>query len=136
MLLSFAYCDNATHKLLSSQVRISDRKKANLRHVGLCVLGYCANWFPYFPLVARPTYMYHYHPSLYFGILAIALMYDVVCKGSPLRKVPAGSYLLLAAIVLPIGWAYWQFLPLSYYWPMTRADHNSIRWFKSFFYKW
>merc|ERR1712137_974969 len=51
--------------------------KSSLRkQILLCLFGYLANFLPY-AFISRTTYLYHYHPSLLFGIFLIGILLDL-----------------------------------------------------------
>jgi dolichyl-phosphate-mannose--protein O-mannosyl transferase len=50
-------------------VSTTEATKSKLFAVGLCLFGWIANYVPYPLFVKRTCFVYHYHPSLYFGIL-------------------------------------------------------------------
>lgn len=133
-LLSFFLMDRYFH-LFFSDASLTRRQKNLLFAVALCVLGFLANYVPYM-LVKRPTYLYHYHPSLYFGILLCGLVLDAVFGTNPThlrQQLKVSTVLSLLSIALL---SYLFFLPFSFATPLNDAEHDFRRLFKSFFPLW
>jgi len=121
-----------------------DQKRLFLA-VTMCLFGYLANYLPYPLLVKRPCYLYHYHPSLYFGVLLVAMMLDAFF-GSTVqflyfrrRAVPVLNwykvtvftvYMVLTALV------YVFFLPFSFGMTLSDPEHDRRRIFKTWFPLW
>jgi dolichyl-phosphate-mannose-protein mannosyltransferase len=79
------------------------------------ILGYFLNLLP-FILISRVTFLYHYLPSLIFGILILVIIYDKL-----LNKLPFSLYLgfLIAVFLL------FLFLsPLTYGFPTSLQTHQ------------
>jgi len=93
------------------------------------LFGYAVNLLPYL-FITRTCFMYHYHPSLYFGILLDALLVDRVFRNyksqsSAVKK----KKLILSALLLGVCLlSYLYFMPYSFGIPMTMEDFERKKW--------
>eukprot|EP00301_Raphidiophrys_heterophryoidea_P003856 c11724_g2_i2.p1 GENE.c11724_g2_i2~~c11724_g2_i2.p1 ORF type:complete len:469 (-),score=76.88 c11724_g2_i2:38-1444(-) len=95
--------------------------------VFLCVFGWVANYIPYPLLIKRTCFVYHYHPSLYFGILLCGVLLDYMTQSLPdsrRESVRIKIVTLLLALMLS---TYVYYLPFSYALPLTDDEHEERR---------
>jgi dolichyl-phosphate-mannose--protein O-mannosyl transferase len=131
LIVSLIYCDRLTH-LSFTPYGLNNAQRTYFFNIGVCVFGWFSNMLPYLSFVKRPTYMYHYHPSLYMGILVTGLLFDVFTA----RLKPKTKLILAGIIVLIIFFVYLFYLPFGYAWPLTEEEHERRRWFKKYFPTW
>jgi len=102
--------------------------RAKLGSVGLCLFGWLANYLPYPLFIARTCFAYHYHPSLYFGIILCGTFLDYVTESiSDPRKRTRVRVLVTAAVLLSMLVTYVYYLPFSYAIPITQDEHEERR---------
>ncbi|KAJ2783453.1 Protein O-mannosyltransferase 2 [Coemansia interrupta] len=89
--------------------------------------GWALHYLPFF-LMGRVTYLHHYLPALYFGILF--LVYQIYFVSSwylnerSIRKVLYGSITLVAFV-------FWWFSPLTYGWDKPIKQLKGMQWASS-----
>ena len=126
----------STFFLLSKLVRFSSFSQLD-KGISLCVFGYFVNWLPYY-YIGRTTYIYHYHPSLYFAIILIGLLFDKISRTlhASSKIMNNITKILFVLLMLSIIYSYFFFLPFSYALPLTDEAHESRRWFKAILPYW
>ncbi|KAL1662924.1 glycosyltransferase family 39 protein [Schizophyllum commune] len=100
-----------------------------LKYDGLCgflFMGWALHYFPFY-LMGRQLFLHHYLPALYFAILLLCVVFDVLT--STLRT----RYRLgVAALLLLVAIANFNHLsPLAYGTPWTKKQCESARWLKT-----
>ncbi len=133
-LVGFFVMDRHFH-LFFSNATVSRVQQTLSTAVSICIFGFLANYLPY-ALVKRPTYIYHYHPALYFAILLCGVLIDTIfgvrSRGLAQQlKVSTVMFLISVALV-----SYIFFLPFSIASPLNDQEHDSRRLFKSLFPLW
>jgi len=105
--------------------------KSSLRkQILLCLFGYLANFLPY-AFISRTTYLYHYHPSLLFGIFLIGILLDLCTETRKSKR-----NIFAFCFLLPIFFSYLFFAPFSYGIAISDEQHDLMRWFPSVFPLW
>jgi len=66
------------------------------------ILGFILNWLPYMK-ISRVCFLYHYVPSLYFGVLLASLMLDKYVRDNLMKLLLVSGILLLS-----IAYFIWQ----------------------------
>ena len=127
VIVGVFYVDRLSYKQIYGIINGYSRQ---VEYLFICILGYFSNILPYPILIARPCYMYHYHPSLIFGILFLSTMINSITK-KKINRVVIALILLIPVII-----SYWHFLPFSYAIPLTDEEHNARRWFPNLFPYW
>ena len=122
ILFAFIYCDRKLH-FFFSDYPIAKIDVDKFIPIFYCTFAYLSNMLPYV-LIKRTCYLYHYHPSLYFAIILIGLFFDKITN----RRV---KYYLASLLMLVVLIVYFYYLPFSYALPLTEAEHDARRWFKS-----
>lgn len=97
------------------------RKKEINPLIYLFLLGYFANLLPYV-FVERTTFIYHYLPSLIFGILILALLFEQI-------KIPRALYVVSLIIVASV---FLLLSPLNYGFPLSPEINNFYNIFLKF----
>ncbi len=87
------------------------------------VIGFAAQYVPWI-LVPRSTFIYHYFASVPFIIMAIALVYQWLCRRGTRWHRGAAVTLVAAALILFIA-----FYPLMSGTPVARSYAMYLRWF-------
>ena len=105
-----------------------------LKYDGLCgflFMGWALHYFPFY-LMGRQLFLHHYLPALYFAILLLCVVFDVLT--STLRT----RYRLgVAALLLLVAIANFNHLsPLAYGTPWTKKQCESARWLKTWDFSW
>ncbi|CAO1614890.1 unnamed protein product [Parajaminaea phylloscopi] len=96
------------------------------RTAGFLFLGYALHFFP-FALMSRQLFVHHYLPALYFAVLLLALLFDLLTAGlRPRFRLAAAS-----AVIVVVLMTYLQFSPLVYASPWTVKQCERARWLKS-----
>eukprot|EP00300_Choanocystis_sp_HF-7_P012937 c18091_g1_i3.p1 GENE.c18091_g1_i3~~c18091_g1_i3.p1 ORF type:complete len:306 (+),score=70.53 c18091_g1_i3:707-1624(+) len=91
----------------------------------ICLFGWVANYLPYPLFITRTCFVYHYHPSLYFGILLCGIVLDLLARNS---KNPNATRVKIAApLMLLVVVCYLYYLPFSYALPITQEEHEERR---------
>jgi dolichyl-phosphate-mannose-protein mannosyltransferase len=96
---------------------ISKFRKRLQPWIYLFVLGYFVNILP-FILVGRVTFLYHYLPSLIFGILMVCLIWDKVLPDNKISKFFYIFFIFLIFI------AFFVLSPLSYGFSVSAGMHK------------
>jgi dolichyl-phosphate-mannose-protein mannosyltransferase len=93
---------------------------------GFLILGWAMHFLPFFAM-HRQLFLHHYLPALYFSILLLAVLFDVVTSG--LRP----KYRLIAALaMISIAFAsYTTYAPITYATPWTRQSCERARLLKT-----
>eukprot|EP00301_Raphidiophrys_heterophryoidea_P020580 c522_g1_i1.p1 GENE.c522_g1_i1~~c522_g1_i1.p1 ORF type:complete len:493 (+),score=88.88 c522_g1_i1:352-1830(+) len=87
----------------------------------MCLYGWLVNYIPYPLLVKRTCFMYHYHPSLYFGIMLIGCMVECWVRGRVRQWAVVGGMLSIVFV------CYIYYLPFSFATPITDKEHEQRR---------
>lgn len=74
----------------------------------ICLLGWALHYFPFY-LMRRVLYLHHYHPALYFAILAFAFVYDTVVKRYVPKRLHNGLWVGFIVVVLAFWWFFKDF---------------------------
>ena len=109
----------------------------------LLLLGYGANWLP-FVVVDRAAFLYHFLPSLLYGLLLAGAALDALVPPAPLMQPPdeptndplylaalrPGSlrWLVCAGCVLGLACSFAFFAPLAYGVPLSDRDFEARLW--------
>ncbi|KAJ7476966.1 glycosyltransferase family 39 protein [Mycena galericulata] len=93
---------------------------------GFLFLGWFLHYFPFF-LMARQLFLHHYFPALYFAILLLASVFDLVT--STLR--PRVRLQIAAVLIILAVWNFVHFSPLAYGGQWTKSKCNSSKWLKT-----
>lgn len=96
------------------------------RTAGFLFLGYAMHLAPFF-LMSRQLFIHHYLPALYFAILLLALLFDLLT--APLK--PRFRLAAASAVVVVVGLTYLEFSPLTYGSNWTQRSCERARWMKS-----
>lgn len=95
----------------------------------LLIFGFFINFLP-FVFVSRVCFLYHYLPSLVFGILILVLLCDKILKLSFSRKT---HFLLYSGLLIAVFLVFLALMPLTYGFPVLNQIYNSfIRFLTSF----
>ncbi|KAK0191625.1 glycosyltransferase family 39 protein [Armillaria mellea] len=93
---------------------------------GFLFLGWSLHYFPFF-LMGRQLFLHHYFPALYFAILLLCGVFDLIT--STLRP---RVRLQIAAVLIVISiWAFLHFSPLAYGNTWTKDECKSSKWLKT-----
>ncbi|CAO1636281.1 unnamed protein product [Jaminaea pallidilutea] len=96
------------------------------RTAGFLFLAYALHFFP-FVLMSRQLFIHHYLPALYFAILLMALLFDLLTAGlRPRFRLAAASAVIMVALL-----AYVEFSPLTYANPWSLKSCERARWIKT-----
>jgi dolichyl-phosphate-mannose-protein mannosyltransferase len=99
--------------------------------VGFLVLGWALHYAPFF-LMARQLFLHHYLPALYFAVLALCAVFDLLAAAlQPRWRLAAAG--VLAAIAI---WNFFIFSPLAYGLPWTKDRCQAARWRKTWDFSW
>ncbi|KAF9027092.1 glycosyltransferase family 39 protein [Hymenopellis radicata] len=93
---------------------------------GFLFVGWFLHYFPFF-LMARQLFLHHYFPALYFAILLLSGVFDLVT--STLR--PRVRLQIAAVLAVIAIWNFVHFSPLAYGSPWTKAECNRSKWLKT-----
>ncbi|KAF8919457.1 glycosyltransferase family 39 protein [Mucidula mucida] len=93
---------------------------------GFLFVGWFLHYFPFF-LMARQLFLHHYFPALYFAILLLCGVFDLVT--STLR--PRVRLQIAAVLAIIAIWNFVHFSPLAYGSPWTKAECNRSKWLKT-----
>lgn len=106
--------------LLDSTIAFYDRT------AGFLFLGYALHFFP-FALMSRQLFIHHYLPALYFAVLLLALLFDLLTAGlRPRFRLAAASGVIMVVLL-----TYLEFSPLVYATPWTLKSCERARWLKT-----
>ncbi|KAJ2782806.1 Protein O-mannosyltransferase 2 [Coemansia javaensis] len=89
--------------------------------------GWALHYLPFF-LMGRVTYLHHYLPALYFGILFLA--YQIYHTASWYLHPRSARRVLCAAVGL-VACVFWWFSPLTYGWDKPIRDLRGMQWAES-----
>ncbi|KZV62544.1 glycosyltransferase family 39 protein [Peniophora sp. CONT] len=93
---------------------------------GFLFTGWALHYFPFF-LMSRQLFLHHYLPALYFAILLLCSVFDLLTS---LLK-PQYRLGVAAVIVLVAVWNYAIFRPLVYGLPWTKGQCRNAQWLRS-----
>ncbi|KAJ2908712.1 Protein O-mannosyltransferase 2 [Coemansia aciculifera] len=89
--------------------------------------GWALHYVPFFAM-GRVTYIHHYLPALYFGILFLAYqIYNI----SSWYVSERGLYRVLLACATTVVFGFWWFSPLTYGWDKPIGDLKGMQWASS-----
>eukprot|EP00299_Pterocystis_sp_00344_P012664 c6112_g1_i1.p1 GENE.c6112_g1_i1~~c6112_g1_i1.p1 ORF type:complete len:530 (-),score=95.92 c6112_g1_i1:35-1624(-) len=140
VVVALCSCDKRYWMAYVEKIDLAPHSKNALFACALCLFGYFANYLPYPLLVKRTCFVYHYHPSLYFGILLVGCSFDYWFP--PLRWSAVSRTLITSILLAPIIVCYIYYMPFAFGLPLTETEHDSRRmmhWFpalKKFFVIW
>ena len=83
-------------------------------HILFLISGWSLHYFPFF-LMGRQLFFHHYLPSLYFSLLIVGGVIDVLLRrtrGS--MKLSGIMKLLVSLLVGAVAYAFWALAPLTY----------------------
>lgn len=137
VLLAVPFSDRMLHLYFSNHVTSPTTKQLFYNCV-ILLMGYLINLLPYMVLVKRPTYLYHYHPSLYFSILLSGVMIDLLLPATTNNSAFKARLkpLFVIGFLLFLTCSYFFFLPFSFGLKLNEAEHESRRIFKQYFPLW
>ncbi|PWN19306.1 PMT-domain-containing protein [Microstroma glucosiphilum] len=96
------------------------------RTASFLFISYSLHFFPFF-LMSRQLFIHHYLPALYFAVLLLALLFDLLTAGlRPRFRLAAAT-----ALIVVVVWAYAQFAPLTYAGEWTSKGCEGARWLKT-----
>ncbi|KAK0455735.1 glycosyltransferase family 39 protein [Desarmillaria tabescens] len=93
---------------------------------GFLFLGWSLHYFPFF-LMGRQLFLHHYFPALYFAILLLCGVFDLIT--STLR--PRVRLQIAAVLIIISIWAFVHFSPLAYGSTWTKDECKSSKWLKT-----
>lgn len=93
---------------------------------GFLFLGWSLHYFPFF-LMGRQLFLHHYFPALYFAILLLCGVFDLVT--STLR--PRVRLQIAAVLIIISIWAFVHFSPLAYGNAWTKDECKNSKWLKT-----
>ncbi|KAJ7982867.1 glycosyltransferase family 39 protein [Mycena polygramma] len=93
---------------------------------GFLFLGWFLHYFPFY-LMARQLFLHHYLPALYFAILLLASVFDLVT--STLR--PRVRLQIAGVLVILAVWNFMYLSPLAYGNQWTKSKCHSAKWLKT-----
>eukprot|EP00300_Choanocystis_sp_HF-7_P014961 c18890_g1_i2.p1 GENE.c18890_g1_i2~~c18890_g1_i2.p1 ORF type:complete len:485 (-),score=67.83 c18890_g1_i2:36-1490(-) len=109
------------------KIPMAPRQLALVTSGALCAFGWVANYLPYPLLVRRTCFVYHYHPSLYFGILCTAIVFDLLIHHMRTARRNLAWIATFVLVLGPILLTYFYYLPFSYALPLTDDEHEQRR---------
>ncbi|KAH8554748.1 Dolichyl-phosphate-mannose-protein mannosyltransferase-domain-containing protein [Umbelopsis sp. PMI_123] len=90
------------------------------------VLGWVLHYMPFF-IMGRVTYLHHYFPALYFGILLVPFMIDHLTS-----KLNQKTQLIIwAAAYISVIFVFLHFAPMAYGMTGPASNYSSRKWRKS-----
>jgi dolichyl-phosphate-mannose-protein mannosyltransferase len=93
---------------------------------GFLVLGWAMHFLPFFAM-HRQLFLHHYLPALYFSILLLAVLFDVLTSGLK----PKFRF-IAAMVMISIAFAsYTTYAPITYATPWTKQSCERARLLKS-----
>eukprot|EP01095_Lingulamoeba_sp_RSL-Kostka_P010403 TRINITY_DN3739_c0_g1_i2.p1 TRINITY_DN3739_c0_g1~~TRINITY_DN3739_c0_g1_i2.p1 ORF type:complete len:445 (-),score=75.43 TRINITY_DN3739_c0_g1_i2:37-1371(-) len=135
VVVGLYYFDRFFHQRTAPKKVLSSINIFQHNSICYCLLGYFSNLLPYVLIVKRPTYVYHYHPSLFFAILLTGLLFDLLTK--PLLSIISKLRpILLSLFFIFFLSVYIFFSPFSFSFHLTEEQHDKRRLFKSLFPLW
>ncbi|KAJ6615547.1 glycosyltransferase family 39 protein [Mycena sp. CBHHK59/15] len=93
---------------------------------GFLFLGWFLHYFPFY-LMGRQLFLHHYFPALYFAILLLSGVFDLLT--STLR--PRVRLQIAAVLIILAIWNFAHFSPLAYGSQWTKSKCNSSKWLKT-----
>jgi dolichyl-phosphate-mannose-protein mannosyltransferase len=103
----------------------------------ILLLGWILHFVP-FTIMGRVTYLHHYFPALYFGILMTAFLVDHITSFHLYPKNAQHyvignvvSLLIYCALLGAVVWSFFQFAPLSYGSTMPQTEFKDLKWLES-----
>ncbi|CAO1639033.1 unnamed protein product [Sympodiomycopsis kandeliae] len=105
--------------LLDSTIVFYDRTATFL------FIGYGMHFFPFF-LMSRQLFIHHYLPALYFAVLMMSLLFDLLTIGlrPKYRLIAAGVVILMTLLTFN------NYSPITYAQPWTLRSCEKARWLK------
>lgn len=98
---------------------------------GFLVLGWFLHYFPFF-LMSRQLFLHHYFPALYFAILLLASVFDLLTSlPKPRIRLQVAGVLIVVTVC-----TWWYFSPLAYAGVWTRGQCESAKWRKNWDFSW
>ncbi|KII96143.1 glycosyltransferase family 39 protein [Plicaturopsis crispa FD-325 SS-3] len=98
---------------------------------GFLFIGWSLHYFPFY-LMGRQLFLHHYLPALYFAILLLSSVFDLIT--STLR--PKVRLQIAAVLIIIAIWNFAHFSPLAYGSPWTRTQCNNAKWLKTWDFSW
>ncbi|KAJ7367532.1 glycosyltransferase family 39 protein [Mycena albidolilacea] len=93
---------------------------------GFLFLGWFLHYFPFY-LMGRQLFLHHYLPALYFGVLLLSSVFDLLTSSlRPRVRLQIAGVLIILAV-----WNFAYFSPLAYGNQWTRGKCNSAKWLKT-----
>ncbi|KAF8189749.1 mannosyltransferase 1 [Pholiota molesta] len=93
---------------------------------GFLFVGWVLHYFPFF-LMGRQLFLHHYFPALYFAILLLCSIFDLLT--STLR--PRVRLQIAAVLIVLAIWNFQHLSPLAYGSPWTRTKCQNAKWLKT-----
>jgi dolichyl-phosphate-mannose-protein mannosyltransferase len=93
---------------------------------GFLCLGWALHYLPFY-LMSRQLFLHHYFPALYFAVLLLCSVFDLVTVG--LR--PRVRMQIAAVIAVVAIWNFWKFSPLVYGGEWTKRECERGRWLRN-----
>ncbi|KAJ7667071.1 glycosyltransferase family 39 protein [Mycena rosella] len=98
---------------------------------GFLFLGWFMHYFPFF-LMGRQLFLHHYFPALYFAILLLSGVFDLVTSTlRPRVRLQIAGVLIILAI-----WNFAHLSPLAYGGQWTKSKCNGSKWLKTWDFSW
>jgi dolichyl-phosphate-mannose-protein mannosyltransferase len=98
---------------------------------GFLFLGWFLHYFPFY-LMGRQLFLHHYLPALYFGVLLLSSVFDLLTSSlRPRVRLQIAGVLIILAV-----WNFAYFSPLAYGNQWTRGKCNSAKWLKTWDFSW
>ena len=98
---------------------------------GFLFLGWFLHYFPFY-IMGRQLFLHHYLPALYFAILLLCGVFDLITSSlRPRIRLQFAVILIIIAI-----WSFAHFSPLAYGSPWTKAKCNNAKWLKTWDFSW
>ncbi|KAI8848349.1 hypothetical protein BC829DRAFT_394251, partial [Chytridium lagenaria] len=93
---------------------------------GSCFLLFSGWFFHYFPffLMSRQLFLHHYFPALYFAILLIGGLFELLT----IRYESRSRWILVGLLCFLAFWVFWDLSPLTYGSQMSRRRCERIKW--------
>ncbi|KAJ7591079.1 glycosyltransferase family 39 protein [Mycena floridula] len=93
---------------------------------GFLFMGWCLHYLPFF-LMARQLFLHHYFPALYFAILLLCGVFDLLTSNfRPRVRLQVAAVLMIIAI-----WNFSHFSPLAYGGVWTKTKCHNAKWLKT-----
>ena len=91
--------------------------------IGFLVMGWSMHYVPFF-LMGRQLFLHHYFPALWYSVLTLSSVFDLVTSTmSPRRRIQVVAVMMALAI-----WTYAHFSPLAYGNPWTKKHCRDAKW--------